>query len=75
VVCELQAAEETPLENVVLYIKGWGDGNVAVKIDGRPVERGQGLKIGHVRTLEGTDLIVWVKQASVRPVRIDLEPR
>jgi len=74
-VCELQAAEGTPLGNVALYIKGWGDGNVAVKIDGRPIERGQGLKIGHVRTLEGTDLVIWVKQASVRPVKIDLEPR
>jgi len=74
-VCELQAAEGTPLANVVLYIKGWGDGNVAVKIDGQPVERGRTLKLGYVRTIEGTDLVVWLKKASVRPVRIDLEPR
>jgi len=74
-VCEFQAAEESPLGNVVLYIKGWGDGNVAVKIDGRPAEHGPTFKFGHVRTLEGTDLVVWVQKASVRPVKIALEPR
>jgi hypothetical protein len=72
--CELQASEETPLANVVLYIERWGDGDAAVKVDGQPVERGQTLKVGHVRTIEGTDLVVWVRKASVRPVKIDLEP-
>ena len=74
-VCELQAGTETPLANVALYIKGWGDGDAAMKIDGQPVEPGQTLKFGHVRTIEGTDLVVWVKEASVRPVKIELEPR
>jgi hypothetical protein len=46
-----------------------------VKLDGQPVEPGQTLKFGHVRTIEGTDLVVWVKEASVRPVKIELEPR
>ena len=74
-VCELKADEETPLANAVLYIKGWGDRNAAVKINGQPVERGTTIKFGYVRTIEGTDLVVWVKKTSVQPVTIGLEPR
>jgi hypothetical protein len=72
---ELQAEEERPLANAVLYVKGWGDGTAMVKIDGQPVEHGPALKLGYVRTIDGTDLVVWIKKASIRPVKIDLEPR
>ena len=70
--CEFQAGEETPLVNIVLYVKGWGDGGAAVTVDGRPVERGRTLKLGHVRTIDGTDLVVWIEKSSTRPVRVAL---
>ena len=72
---EIQADSKRPLENVILYVKGWGDGTAAVRIDGQPLEHGPALKFGHVRTIDGTDLVVWIMKASVRPVKIDLEPR
>ena len=71
---EIQADSERPLENVILYVKGWGDGSTAVKVDGQPVEHGLRLRFGHVRKIEGTDLVVWIKKSSVRPVRIELAP-
>ncbi|MGA2363115.1 MAG: LamG domain-containing protein [Candidatus Aminicenantales bacterium] len=74
-VCELQAATERPAVNIVLYIRGWGDGSAAVTVDGQPVERGPALKLGYVRTIDGTDLVIWIKKESVRPVRIGLGPR
>lgn len=70
--CEFQAGEETPLVNIALYVKGWGDGGAAVTVDGQPVERGRTLKLGHVRTIDGTDLVVWIEKSSTRPVRVAL---
>jgi hypothetical protein len=69
---ELQAGEDTPVANIVLYVKGWGDGGAAVTVDGQPVERGRGLKLGHVRTIDGTDLVAWIEKSSTRPVRVVL---
>jgi hypothetical protein len=74
-VCELLAGEETPAANIALYIRGWGNGSVAVTVDGQSVEPGRALKLGYVRTIDGTDLVVWIKKESVRPVRIGLVPR
>jgi len=73
--CVVRASAEAPAANVVLYVKGWGDRSAAVKIDGKSVERGPALRIGSVRTIDGTDLVVWIRTESVHPVAIDLAPR
>ena len=72
---ELQAGAETPAANIALYIRGWGEGRAEVTVDGQRVEPGPSLKLGHLRTIDGTDLVVWIKKGSVRPVRIGLVPR
>lgn len=74
-VFEIQAGEETPAMNIALYVRGWGDRGVAVTVDGQPVDHGRALKLGYVRTIDGTDLVVWIKKEAVRPVSIGLLPR
>jgi hypothetical protein len=73
--CEVRAVEKSPLENLALVVRGWGDGDALLSVDGTTVENGRHLKIGHTRTLEGTDLLVWLKTESVRPVRLTLEAK
>jgi hypothetical protein len=74
-VCEIQASPDRPASNIVLYVKGWGEGDAALRLDGRALEPGPALRLGRVRTIDGTDLVVWVRKVAVRPVRIGLEPR
>jgi hypothetical protein len=69
----LAASAVSPLENVALVVKGWGDGVPSLTIDGRPVVRGDGLRIGHIRRLEGTDLVVFVTVRATTPVRFVLD--
>ncbi len=71
---EIAAGPESPLVNACLRIKGWGNRSAALKLDGQEMRSGQDFRLGHIRTLEGTDLIVWIKKRSTRPVQLVLEP-
>ena len=54
--------------NPVFIVENWGDAAAVLKLHGKPVSRGPNFRLGHRRRLEGTDLIVWVKAQSVRPM-------
>ena len=41
-------------------------------IDGREIKRGKDFRFGHSRRLEGSDLVVWIKAESTRPIRVTL---
>jgi hypothetical protein len=73
--CEFAADQDSPVANIALVIKNWGEQNAAVTLDGQAVEGGRDLRIGHARTLEGTDLVVWIRKESTRPVKMNLAPR
>jgi len=70
--CKLMASTESPIVNVCLYIKGWGDWDAAVVMEGETLARGRDYKLGHVRTLEGSDLVVWINRKYMQPVEISL---
>jgi hypothetical protein len=70
--CELIASAESPLVNPAFVIKNWGDSDAGLKIDGRKVKRGKNFRFGHRHSFEGSDLIVWLKTESTKPVNISL---
>jgi len=70
----LAASAASPLENVALVVKGWGDRAPSLTMDGQPVVRGSGLRIGHVRRLEATDVVIFVTVRATSPVRFVLAP-
>jgi len=72
---ELRASAESPAANVALIVKGWGDAAAVLKVDGRAAKRGQDFRTGSIRSLEGTDLIVWIKIEAARPVKFNLSPQ
>jgi len=71
---EITAGPDSPLQNICLVLKGWNADSVAVDIDGSRLTPKDGLRIGALPTLEGTDLIVWIEAKSTRPVKIGLSP-
>jgi hypothetical protein len=72
---ELRAGPESPASNVALVVRSWGDGGAVLKIDGRAAVRGRDFRLGAVRTLDGTDLVVWIKVEAARSIKIALAPR
>jgi len=70
----LAASEESPVVNPALVIENWGDTDAALKINGKEIKRGKDFRVGHEKTAEGTDLIVWVKTHSTKHLLIELTP-
>jgi hypothetical protein len=66
----LAGSSDSPVFNPAFVIQGWGEKEAILKIDGAEVPRGRDFRYGHRRTLESTDLIVWIKTVSEKPVRI-----
>jgi hypothetical protein len=72
---EFAADENSPVVNPAFVIKGWGDAGAELKINGKKVKRGENYRFGHNHSLEGSDLIVWIKKEATEPVAISLSPR
>jgi hypothetical protein len=71
---ELAASESSPAVNPAFVVKNWGPASASLRINGKKIERGKNFCTGLHHTLEGTDLIVWIKTESTEPVRISLIP-
>jgi hypothetical protein len=70
----LAASEQSPAVNPTLIIRDWGGSRVAVKIDGQPLEPGQGFRAGTSHKVDSSDLVVWIRTRATRPVKISLSP-
>ncbi len=66
----IAASPDSPLHNFCLVIKGWGGAGARIDLDGKTLGPADGLRIGRVPTLTGSDLVVWVEAVSVKPVRV-----
>lgn len=69
---ELAGSADSPVCNPAFVIEGWGDHDATLKLDGVEVPRGRTFRYGHRHTLAGTDLIVWIKTTSEKPLQVSL---
>ncbi len=70
--CEIRASAESPLVNVPLVIRNWGEAAATLQIDGQAVARGKAFRFGHRYLLDGTTLLVWIQLEATKPVTIRL---
>lgn len=68
------ASPDSPLVNPAFVVKNWGDKDVALTVNGKPIVRGKRFRVGHVDTLEGTDLVVWIEMEATAPTEVSLIP-
>jgi hypothetical protein len=68
----LEAGPESPLRNACLVIKGWGDAPTRVSVRGDSLLETGDHRVGRIRTLGGTDLLVWIAAEARAPVTITL---
>jgi hypothetical protein len=68
----LKASRRSPVINPAFVIKNWGDGEASLTIDGEQIKRSTDFRYGHRKGPDGTDLIVWIKTESVKPIEVSL---
>ena len=61
--------------NPAFVVKNWGDASVTLTLDGKAIPRGKDFRCGHRPTLDGTDLIVWIKTETQARLTLGLEPQ
>jgi hypothetical protein len=70
----LDGTEASPVLDPAIVIKDWGDGGAQLKIDGKSVACGKAFRLGHIRRLESTDLVIWMEKQLTAPFNIELTP-
>ena len=71
----LAGNSQSPVLNPAFVVKNWGDANVKLTLRGNEIPRGRDFRYGHRQTLDGTDLIVWIKTDIQAPLNLRLEPQ
>ncbi len=71
----IAASKESPVVNPAFVIQDWGNKDLSLKINGREISRGKDFRYGCVEKLESSDLVVWIRYESMKPVEITLSPR
>jgi hypothetical protein len=60
--------------NPVFVVKGWGKNGVEAKVDGKKIKPGKSFRVGYETTYSGTDLVLWIKMKSDKPVKFLVTP-
>ena len=71
---ELAASKKSPAINPAIVLKGWCGSDVKVKVNGENLTPGKGFRSGINRTIDGNDLIVWIKTESTKPLKVEFSP-
>lgn len=71
---ELAASKDSPVINPAFVIKGWGKAEATLKMNGKTIASGKNFRFGGRWSPEGTDLVVWIKTESTKPIKISLSP-
>ena len=67
-----EASHASPIFDPAVVIRNWGEGAARLKIDGKSAPFGKEFRMGYVRRLDGTDLVIWMQRQSSRPVHLQV---
>ena len=71
---DIDASKESPLYNPCFVLKNWGETIPKFEIAEEYPKSGDKFRAGLYRTLEGTNLIIWLGYLSTQPVKITINP-
>ena len=69
----IPAGKDNPVFNPVFIVQNWGKSFSSLRMDGKPLNALEDFRYAIHKTLEGNDLIVWIKMESYRPVKLLFE--
>jgi hypothetical protein len=72
---DLAANAESPVVNPAFVILGWGSADATLECNGKKLARGDDFRRGHRQTIDGEDLIVWLKLQTDSPVKIRIQAK
>jgi hypothetical protein len=67
----IEASESSPVVNPAFVIKGWGQHPPVILVDGAVPGEGD-IETGSIETLNGADLVLWLRKTAVNPVKVSI---
>jgi hypothetical protein len=68
----LEASQDSPVFNPAFVVRNWRPRSLALKLDGRQAPRGGDFRVAARPTLQGEDVIIWIRTKSTKPLTIEL---
>jgi len=69
------ASIASPIDDMAIVIKDWGESKARLAIDGKQVKWGkESDREGYIHRLQGTDLVVWIQLQKNKPLHVELAP-
>ncbi len=69
----LQADSQGLVVNPAFVIKNWGDHQALLKVNGKMIPQGKACRLGHIRTINQYDLVIWLELESDQMVEISID--
>jgi len=70
----IAASEDRPVIRPAFLIENWGEHGASLSVNDKQMKRGTDFRLGHRRTLDGSDLIIWIRVESAQPMTMVLSP-
>lgn len=68
----INATKDSPVRNLALVLRNWGDRGAQLELDGKPVKRGPDFRVGRRAMVDASDLVVWIRVEADRPLEVSL---
>jgi hypothetical protein len=68
----LAANNDSPVFNPCFVVENWGDKVPTLRINEEEIKRGKKYRVGFRHTIEGSNLIIWIKTEHTSPVTVSL---
>ncbi len=70
----INASKESPVINPAVVIKNWGKAAIVLKINNQTLTNSDDLRLGYNQTINGYDLILWLKMNSDERTKFEIIP-
>lgn len=70
---QIAASENSPVYNPAFVIKNWSKAPLALTLNGKQMKRGKRFRVGVNHTVDGANVIVWIRTRSTEPIAMTLK--
>ncbi len=69
----LNASKDAPLYNPAFVVKNWDKDSLTMTLNGKKIKAGKDFRTGVYRTIDSSNVNIWIKIKTTKPVTITLK--
>ncbi|MCF7956006.1 MAG: LamG domain-containing protein [Phycisphaerae bacterium] len=69
----VKASKDSPVYNLAFVIKNWYKDSLTLNLNGKNIKPGKDFRTGVYHTIDGSNVNVWIKTKTTKPISITLQ--